>query len=408
MNRIKIKNFGPIKEGYKDNNGWIDINKVLVFIGNQGSGKSTIAKLISTMFWIEKALSREEFDPSYFMNVDNFKFRLEFHRIEDYFSKDKDTLIEYEGESYNIKYKSEKVEIHKVKNSKYLMPRIMYVPAERNFIAYADNARTLKGISGSLVNFIDEYDIARKSYKEVDLIINDTSARYDQAENASYLSDKNKSYSIKLSDASSGFQSFVPMYLVSLNISRLIKNKNAQSNNMTSIDRERFRNEIKLINESELSDEQKRIAISELSKKFNESIFINIVEEPEQNLFPASQWQMLQSLLEFNNEISENQIIITTHSPYIINYLSILIQAGTVKSKLTGRKDLLNKLKNIVNLKSTLNKDQISIYQLDEEHGTVNKLADYEGIPSDQNYLNNSLRQGNKIFDSLLEIEEEL
>jgi ABC-type glutathione transport system ATPase component len=48
MSKIKIKNFGPIQEGYNENNGWIDISKVTVFIGNQGSGKSTVAKLIST------------------------------------------------------------------------------------------------------------------------------------------------------------------------------------------------------------------------------------------------------------------------------------------------------------------------------------------------------------------------
>ena len=62
MSKIKIKNFGPIQEGYKENNGWIDISKVTVFIGNQGSGKSTVAKLISTFTWIEKALVRGDYN----------------------------------------------------------------------------------------------------------------------------------------------------------------------------------------------------------------------------------------------------------------------------------------------------------------------------------------------------------
>ena len=56
MSRIRIKNFGPIKEGFQENNGWVDIKKVTLFIGNQGSGKSTIAKLISTFTWLEKSL----------------------------------------------------------------------------------------------------------------------------------------------------------------------------------------------------------------------------------------------------------------------------------------------------------------------------------------------------------------
>jgi hypothetical protein len=28
MSQIKIKNFGPIKDGYQDNDGWMNIEKV--------------------------------------------------------------------------------------------------------------------------------------------------------------------------------------------------------------------------------------------------------------------------------------------------------------------------------------------------------------------------------------------
>jgi len=58
MSKIRIKNFGPIKEGFLEDDGFLDIKKVTIFIGNQGSGKSTVAKLISTMMWLEKALYR--------------------------------------------------------------------------------------------------------------------------------------------------------------------------------------------------------------------------------------------------------------------------------------------------------------------------------------------------------------
>ena len=43
MAKIRIKNFGPIRQGCPDDDGWIDIKKVSVFIGNQGSGKSCVA-----------------------------------------------------------------------------------------------------------------------------------------------------------------------------------------------------------------------------------------------------------------------------------------------------------------------------------------------------------------------------
>lgn len=41
MNYLKIKNFGPVKEAT------IELKPFLVLIGGQGTGKSTIAKLLS-------------------------------------------------------------------------------------------------------------------------------------------------------------------------------------------------------------------------------------------------------------------------------------------------------------------------------------------------------------------------
>jgi hypothetical protein len=61
-----------------------------------------------------------------------------------------------------------------------------------------------------------------------------------------------------------------------------------------------------------------------------------------------------------------------------------------------------------VPLKSIVNPKDAAIYQLDDINGVIARLPDYKGIPSDNNYLNQSLADGNRLFDSLLEIEEEL
>ena len=132
MSRIRIKNFGPIKEGGIDNDGWIDIKKVTVFIGNQGSGKSTVAKLISTFTWIEKALVRGDYNKKWFERKNKLKNQyLNYHRLENYFKVNgiDDTVIDYEGEAYAIRYENGSLVINEIENKAYPLPQIMYVPA---------------------------------------------------------------------------------------------------------------------------------------------------------------------------------------------------------------------------------------------------------------------------------------
>lgn len=415
MSKIKIKNFGPIKLGYQENDGWIEIKKVTVFIGNQGSGKSTVAKLISTFTWIEKALVRGDYNKKWFERKNKLKNQyLKYHRLENYFKSNSvdNTIIEYQGDAFSIKYGNGSLLIHETSNVAYPLPQIMYVPAERNFITYVKSPKELKLSSESLKEFLTEFDNAKNEMKSLEkLPINNVGVEYDKLNDTLNL--KGEGFKVKLAEASSGFQSLVPLYLVSSYLANSVKKQNEVNKEpMSSEEMDRFKKGVSEIwsNES-FTEEQRRIALNVLSSKFNKTAFINIVEEPEQNLFPSSQWQMLQSLLEFNYMNIGNKLIMTTHSPYIINFLSIAIQGEYLKSKIRKSdkaNDLLPKLNKIVSEKSLVSKDDVIVYQLDEANGSVTKLSAPEGIPSDKNYLNNLLREGNQLFDSLLEIEEEL
>lgn len=409
MSKIKVNNFGPIKGGCLENEGWIKINKTTIFIGNQGSGKSTLAKLISTFTWIEKALVRGDYDKKWFEKKNQLKNQfLNYHRIENYFHLSDKTKIEYKGDAYHIKYKGGVLSINEISNGNYPLPQIMYVPAERNFIAYVKSPKELKLSSKSLKEFLTEYDNAKKGMgKTITLPINDVVLDYDKLNDT--LNIKKEGSKVKLTEASSGFQSFVPLYLVSRYLSNSVLKQSEKQEPMSTEEMGRFKKGVANIwSNDSLTDEQKRLAISALSSKFNKTAFINIVEEPEQNLFPTSQWELLKRLLEFNNRNAGNKLIITTHSPYIINYSSIAIQAGFLKDKLNGNKKLSSKLNTVVPLRSILYSKDVSIYQLDEKKGIITKLDDYEGVPSDKNFLNKFLEDGNHLFDSLLEIEQEI
>lgn len=416
MSRIRIKHFGPIREGNKSEDGWLDIKKVTVFIGNQGSGKSTVAKLISTFTWIEKALVRGDYDSKWFERKNKLQNHfLSYHRLESYFQRESvaAAIIEYDGEAYSIKYEKGGLNISEKPHAAYSLPQIMYVPAERNFISYVRTPRELKLASDSLKEFLTEYDNAKNELKEaVQLPLNEAAVvEYDKLNDV--VNVKGSHYKVKLTDASSGFQSLVPLYLVTRYLAASVQAQQLADARepMSSEEQSRFRKGfLDIWLNDKLSDEQKQVALSALSARFNKTAFINIVEEPEQNLFPLSQWAMLRSLLEANNLNKENKLVITTHSPFIINYLSISIQAHSLHEKImqSKRHPLLPKLKNILPIQSMVSDDDVVVYQLDEIDGSIKRLATYEGIPTDKNYLNDTLRKGNQLFDALLALEEEL
>jgi predicted ATPase len=412
MSKIKIKNFGPIKEGYQENDGWIDIKKVTVFIGNQGSGKSTVAKLISTFTWIEKALVRGDYTKKWFERKNKLQNQyLNYHRLKNYFKTHEveNTLIEYQGDAYSIKYENGSLIIDEISNKAYPLPQIMYVPAERNFITYVKTPKELKLSSESLKEFLTEFDNAKNEMKGLmKLPINDVDLEYDKLNDTLNL--KGEGYKVKLTEASSGFQSLVPLYLVSWFLANTINRKTEGSPPaMTTDEIERFKKGLKTVfDDKTLTDEQRRAAISVLSSKFNKSAFINIVEEPEQNLYPDSQRQILNSLLKFNNMNEGNKLILTTHSPYLINYLTLAVKADSLidmSMNYKGEGNFKAALSKIVPFDSVVRATDLVIYELDDK-GNIIKLGDYNGIPSDDNYLNEKMAEGNELFGKLLDLEE--
>jgi predicted ATPase len=411
MSRIKIKYFGPINEGCVENSGFIDIKKVTTFIGNQGSGKSTVAKIISIFIWIEKALVRGDFDKKWIERKNRFKSQfLSYHRMENY-AKNQNTYIEYRGDAYTIIYKDNVLDIQEIKNS-YHLPQIMYVPAERNLISYVKKPKELKLPSESLKEFLSEFDNAKELLKyPVSLPINNTDIEYDKLNDIINL--KTDKYKLKLTEASSGFQSLVPLFLVSNYLANSVK-KQSETNkeSMSNEEIRRFKDRVRdVLQNDDLTNEQRRAALSVFSSQFNKTAFINIVEEPEQNLFPSSQWQLFQSLLCFNNMNINNKLILTTHSPYIINFVSIAIQGNEVQTKIVkngNSKKLLSRLYKIVNQGALINANETAIYQMNEIDGSIKKLPSEHNIPSDENFLNDLLGEGNRLFDELLEIEEDI
>jgi len=402
MSKIKIKNFGPIKSGCTENDGWIDIKKVTLFIGNQGSGKSTIAKLISTLTWLEKAMVRGDLRHN---EISQYEFieHCKFQRINNYFN-DK-TLIEYESDVLYFKYTKElrPPKIQLKSNTEFRTGKINYVPAERNYLSSVKNMFGVKNLPESINSFAYEYRNAQLKYSTevMTLPVGNVKHSYNPSNDVSYI--VGDDYKLDLVEAASGYQSYIPMYLVT---KYLMEEISIKSENLDVNQQIRKANEKNVIlSDATLSNDQKIALTKKVDEKYVNHYLTNIVEEPELNLFPSSQQKMLYSLLEFNNLFEGNRLIMTTHSPYFINYLTLAVKAFNVKQALTDSA-AIEKVAAIVPIESTVNPDDLIIYQLNEATGTVTPLESYKGLPSDENYLNDSLAESNELFAQLQQIEK--
>jgi len=195
------------------------------------------------------------------------------------------------------------------------------------------------------------------------------------------------------------------MYLVTESLSKIISEKGNTAKDDLTYDRaKKFNEELeRILANSKLDEDAKQILIERKLRTINYTSFVNIVEEPEQNLFPTSQKKILYALFRNTNKNINNKLILTTHSPYIINYLTLAIKAFSLKENLSD--DQLNQLNNIVPLDAALNPNKVAVYQINNE-GLVEELESYKGLPSDENYLNELLGDFNDDFVELLKLEE--
>lgn len=397
---LHIRNFGPITEAE------IVFSKYTILIGEQGSGKSTIAKLYALFTWLEKAITRHQVTKKYVTQYSRFiNTYCSYNNIDSYFKKH--TYLCFIGLHYKFLYENDVLQINDNDETPedFNTAKVMYVPAERSILGSIDHPTRLKGLTEPMRTFLEEYDIARENIKTgYKLPFDEVNFEYDKLNDVSWI--KNAEYKIKLSSASSGYQSTLPLLLVSSNLSDMVFDKSKKSD-LDDKERKALQKEVdKIMTNTSLSEEVRNASLRSISSRFKYSRFINIVEEMELNLYPVSQKSVLYELFADNNKLADNRLLLTTHSPYIINFITLSVKAEQLSTRCAGRKDIQARIYDIVPQESLVESSTIHIYEL--LNGRISLLENYQGIPSDDNFLNNSLEETNSCYDSLLEIEEDM
>lgn len=395
MKTIHVKHIGPINDS-----GELSIAPITLFCGRQGSGKSTLAKLLSTCLWLEKGLAKGDVTEKYVTSYNRFKKELcGYHQLTEFFNPN--SFLRYKSDFFVFTYCDGRFHVEEKDREHFLMPKVMYVPAERNFMVAVEHAERIKKLPTSLQTLQDEYLHALNAMKGVaSLYVDQVGVQYDKLNKVTWI--VGKGFKTKATQAASGFQSIAPLVLVSDYLAGMVDNDASLS--MSVEERNILRKEIlKIQSNKKYTEDMKSLLIETLNSRLKLDCFWNIVEEPEQNLYPLSQRTILNVLVKDFNLSPHNGLIITTHSPYILNYLSLNIKAGIVSEK---RPDRAEAIRAVVPQESWLRAEQVKVFEIQLD-GSITELEKYEGMPSDNNYLNNALDETNCLFDQLLAIENE-
>lgn len=419
---LYISHVGPITGEVN-----IDLKRFNVFIGPQSSGKSTIAKLISTFSWIEKeactTLSKDIFPGG----KGFVSYTEDYHRMHGYFQED--SVVRYESEYIRVEYNKGDFSISFTdKSLDYSRVKVTYVPSDRNVITLRDIEKRELGET-NFRSFLFDWLDARRYYDsahKADLLNLDVKYYYDskRIEYQDRITHHNgQSYEIALYDASSGLQSAVPLVVL---ITYLKKLYFVNYRKEFSYESQKRENElaIRLIDRllvpyvNHTEDEtpsaifrrttQEMIDGNTSYRKYFENIqkalnnlisphsIAYIIEEPEQNLFPVTQCDLTKNIIAACNDKEHlGSAVITTHSPYVLAMINSQILAGLLLKRGVNEQ-IIDK---IIPVSCAIDEDEIGVYAIDE--GSCKSIKDKEMGMINQNYLDTASEYIAASFDKL-------
>lgn len=322
---IIIKNFGPLKEVEID-----DIKPLTVFIGKSAGGKSIIMKVIVLMRYIYKMVNIR----SYLKNakITRSPFKLRFNSLlhdglkgmitaqtEIYYT------VEINGNKYTLKYTNRGLQSDiNIPDKDLIFFKEAYVSGMRSLIPiWASKAVSVKGenLGFFFHETFNDFNDATDVIKEQKLEYLNLKMKVRKSGNRSKLftieSLQNDAVPIELRYASSGIQTSAPLVAIVHYFAQEFSFKDAFQRSVLNY----------LYKQDLLTKFTPGINRNKLGK------YVHIhIEEVELSLAPEDQRAFMSNLVEevFHKNKKDRKLglMVSTHSPYIVNHLNVLLRAG--------------------------------------------------------------------------------
>ena len=322
---IIIKNFGPLKEVEID-----DIKPLTVFIGKSAGGKSIIMKVIILMRYIYKMVNIR----SYLKNakITRSPFKLRFNSLlhdglkgmitaqtEIYYT------VEINGNKYTLKYTNRGLQSDiNIPDKDLIFFKEAYVSGMRSLIPiWASKAVSVKGenLGFFFHETFNDFNDATDVIKEQKLEYLNLKMKVRKSGNRPKLftieSLQNDAVPIELRYASSGIQTSAPLVAIVHYFAQEFSFKDAFQRSVLNY----------LYKQDLLTKFTPGINRNKLGK------YVHIhIEEVELSLAPEDQRAFMSNLVEevFHKNKKDRKLglMVSTHSPYIVNHLNVLLRAG--------------------------------------------------------------------------------
>jgi predicted ATPase len=363
----------------------IDLKKINVFIGPQSSGKSTLVKIICFCKWVEKralvTLSDALLKEKDFLFIEQV---LVFHRLrETYFNET--SFFSYKNEDILIICENGEIDIKRLSSLDYYSNerKVIYIPAERNIVSTLPDVTQYSGQRDSFLNFIFDWSTIKRSYPEtagLKILNLDVKFHYDKERDRDTVTLGNGE-ELSLQNTSSGLQAVIPLVLLLdfLSVKQFGRRRVFSFDQTLIIDQALKERGLDVLDSQHKKDEAERFM---KSREYHFTQFF--IEEPEQNLFPSTQRELIQHIVKAcYADDRAHELFLTTHSPYVLFTINNCILASKLDPKTP-------ELTAVDAMQAPVKADEVGLWSIKD--GELENLQDEDGMLR-RNYFDDTMKE---------------